>query len=987
MLALDNKHLALPSTSRLLTWASALLCVLVLSACGGSGGAGSTTPTPQLTGKTAFVSADRGGSGGLLPEVVAFETRSANDAKVNGTSRTIVQGDIYRVLDAGRYLLNLNPTRGLQIIDLSDPASPAIVGRVAMSGSPVEMYSVGSRAYILMDNWSEYKPLIKDGQTVLDPYHGAVVVTVDISQRQAPKILETTRIGNFFVASRLSSMMVNGQNKSALYVAAQNYLANSPDVILKSFTITSEGRLQAVSSINLGGYARTLQTSGDYLMVAKYHYSNTTSYSEVSVIDIASPEGVMVQGGSVRVAGLVQQKNNMHIQDKMMRVVSGASWSNNASLNSNHVESFSIADIKKPIPIDHKQFGAGQQLFATHFMADRAFFVTYLRQDPFHAFSITADGLLKEENEFIVSGWNDFFVPAYDNTRLVGVGHNDENNRRSLAISLYDVTHLTNKQPLITRAELDLSHSWSEANWDDRAFTVLENATDVMAADGKTRETGLVLLPFTAWDAKSSAYQSGVQIFSFSANTVTKRGVMQQDSQVTRSVVSNTATALNLSNTELSLFGLSNLQTPNLKSRLELVANYSQFLSINNGASTVGVRYKVSDYSWWGSQSNAKREDTVELFTMGSGVNADTQTPLARLKVPEASKLYEVDGRLVVIATQYQNEANQTTVLVYDLSNPASPQLLSQFVSDKIMTTNFYTIMDKRICIWGRCGGLSTEVKVLGKNLIFVGQTNETLNSTATSLPRFSRTYAFQVLSLADPRKPVLQDTLKMNKEEEAVGLVKQDQQLWVSYKKAQGDTNGNGEMLAKYFIKPLTVGSAGQPSLGKEINVPGELMAVQGDQLFCLEYNWIAKVQEPSLHHLILQNDIAYLQATYDLKGQAPSKLALQGSQIYLGSYDELQGQYHVLVLQLNGKVFSQLARIMIGEYIDLNTALGNKLILNNGYGFLVYDLSNPKQPQPQAYFAANTWSSQSVFYNNQLFLAAGTYGIYQFGLDVKNL
>ena len=33
-----------------------------------------------------------------------------------------------------------------------------------------------------------------------------------------------------------------------------------------------------------------------------------------------------------------------------------------------------------------------------------------------------------EHNEFIVSGWNDFLRPTLDNTRLLGIGHNDDNN-------------------------------------------------------------------------------------------------------------------------------------------------------------------------------------------------------------------------------------------------------------------------------------------------------------------------------------------------------------------------------------------------------------------------------------------------------------------------------------------------------------------------------------------------------------------------------
>ena len=54
-------------------------------------------------------------------------------------------------------------------------------------------------------------------------------------------------------------------------------------------------------------------------MVANYRYNNNDAYSEVNVIDIASADGVMVQGTSVRVTGVVQQKHNMHIDKREKR--------------------------------------------------------------------------------------------------------------------------------------------------------------------------------------------------------------------------------------------------------------------------------------------------------------------------------------------------------------------------------------------------------------------------------------------------------------------------------------------------------------------------------------------------------------------------------------------------------------------------------------------------------------------------------------------
>src|SRR5690606_1180286 len=94
----------------------------------------------------------------------------------------------------------------------------------------------------------------------------------------------------------------------------------------------------------------------------------------------------------------------------------------------------------------------------------------------------------------------------------------------NLAASLWEIEDLENPQPLIARATVTDSYGWSEAQWDDRAFTVLENAVSVQQGD--VTETGLVLLPYSGYDPNTGTYGTGVQLFTFSRDTLTKRGVL-----------------------------------------------------------------------------------------------------------------------------------------------------------------------------------------------------------------------------------------------------------------------------------------------------------------------------------------------------------------------------------------------------------------------------------------------------------------------------
>ena len=177
------------------------------------------------------------------------------------------------------------------------------------------------------------------------------------------------------------------------------------------------------------------------------------------------------------------------------------------------MQTFDASSIHNLAPIDHARFGDNESLFATLFLGNKAFFVTYLRVDPFHAFRVDDDGTITEMAEFVVSGWNDFFRAVQNEERLVGIGINDENGRQ-VAVILYDITDLSNPEPLIARAEVEVKSSWSEANWDHRAFSVLEDAVQVGGPNGEA-ETGLVFLPFTAFGHADSRYSAAVQIFTF----------------------------------------------------------------------------------------------------------------------------------------------------------------------------------------------------------------------------------------------------------------------------------------------------------------------------------------------------------------------------------------------------------------------------------------------------------------------------------------
>ncbi len=659
------------------------VAALALAACGDNNNPGLPPINPganetPVRGQTDFVAAD-GRSGEQTQENDRAEEDDFNAAPpaagAPDEERTAEQGDIYRMIAGTNLLLNLNAYRGLQIINLADPSNPQIIGRVQVSGTPVEMYQVGDRVYILLNDWYHYGWGSQHEQALPERHHGGGVVVVDIANTSAPKVTGTADVTGWITTSRLT----RGNGQEALYVVANQYNGGG-ETFVSSFSVSGQGKLEAKSTLQLGGYVQDIQATGDRLMVARHDWNNQASQgrSELAMVDISSPDGTMVEGASILLKGMIKTKFNMDLHQDILRVVSGNSWGNTA--NTNHVETYDFSDINAPTPIDHKTFGDNEDLYATLFMGEKAFFVTYRRVDPFHAFEITEQGLITEKSEFIVSGWNDYFQAVAAQTRLIGIGKNDVGQngelRNTMAVSLYDVTDLTNPNPLITRAELTLNQSWSEAQWDDRAFSVLEKGTDVLAPNG-TRETGLVLLPFSGWNETEQRYISAVQIFTFSNNTLTLRATMDHGSPVRRSFVADIAdkTTANLSEAELSLFNTANPSQPQELGRLDLAPDYADFKVYGqHGARQLN---RDSSYSWWGNRSATQRQDSVQIVPLSGDVDADA--PVAEIDIPSGAQTFKVGELLVALTTSYsydqatQKETYTTDLEAWDLTHPTQP--------------------------------------------------------------------------------------------------------------------------------------------------------------------------------------------------------------------------------------------------------------------------------------------------------------------------
>ena len=693
---------------------------------------------PEL-GESDFVSATKQ-SGQLIEDYSNYNgdngstnSNSDNNAPERGSSdASIEEADIYKMY-GNDILLNLNSFRGLQIIDLSNVEKPEILSSIQVSGEPVELYIKDQVAYILISGFTTY--YYEASKFAPSQFVGSLVMTVDISDLSNPVILSKLQVDGTINTSRI----VTKDESITLYVVSNRYnyywdepsrnaadeppSSNSPSTFITSYNITNPQSISEITSLRMEGTSdsRVVHATTEAIVIPFGEYNRDDGqWTRLAYIDISEATDELKIDLEFTVQGRVQNKFNMDLHNNVLRVVSHVRnrWFDNNSIEEesdlNHLYTFDVNEPGSAIAsrlLDEKSFGGQEDLFATIFVDNKAFFVTYFRTDPFHAFEIKDDGSIIEHNEFFISGWNNFFKVIENKQRLMGVGINDDNGR-NLAVSLYDISHLSpeaneepetdindlscGRWPCLDREQMDSDWSDSEAQWDERAFTVLENVVNVSGTSGE--ETGLILLPFSGWnydcdfseDGCKDYYQTGVQVFTFNSENITKRGILNHNSEVKRSFLAADHIA-SLSNKTLSLFDFSDINNPSHVSSLDLAAFVSDFFVFGD----YGVRInKINTNSNYNSRSNCEQtEALLQVINLDDGELVEGINEI-ELKCEARGEFIKSENLLVNVFSKRVNGSSEEQITIYDFSNPELPVVKSIISTDKNLTPNYDNYYD-----------------------------------------------------------------------------------------------------------------------------------------------------------------------------------------------------------------------------------------------------------------------------------------------------
>jgi hypothetical protein len=487
----------------------------------------------------------RNGSGAAFPGIAM--NRDFTAAGDPPESVVPEEADIWKT--DGTTVYFFNQFRGLQVLDVSDPADPRLTASLRLPAVGEDLYLLpGSgpvRHLVLLTERSS-----KNGSmtriNLVKVADGKVEIThfKDVPGQRSDSRMAGNRL--ILATTEWSSGAVEGDT-----ITVEQYSST-----LSQWEILPDQVPQSEGEFAIEGDYPIISAGADWLAVAVTP-PGQWSYSEVTVFGLAPSGLVRLTPAPIRTAGVVADKFKLQWRGNILTTISEKNrrqwdWSPVTIL-----ETFRVwgAGVIHPMVIEGRlgrlELAAGESLYATRFAGDKAYVVTFLQTDPLWVVDLSDPKNPRVAGHLEVPGWSSYLEPLGD--LLLSIGW--ESN--TVAASLFDVSDPA-APALVRRLNLGTPGSYSEAAWDEQALRVLPDA-------------GLVMIPLTTYEPKTGQSTSSVQLLDLdlSGRDLTLRGAISHEFDARRSDLIGKA-VVSISQRVMVAADVANRDAPSILSEVSL---------------------------------------------------------------------------------------------------------------------------------------------------------------------------------------------------------------------------------------------------------------------------------------------------------------------------------------------------------------------------------------------------------------------------------
>jgi hypothetical protein len=314
------------------------------------------------------------------------------------------------------------------LFNVEDPARPAEISRVTLDGRLISSRRIENRLYLV----TRYTPAVPE----YDPY-----AADPETQARNEAVLASVTLSDL-----LPRMAVDGADSGPLVTPERSFLPPReeealPEPGMITVTALNLDRPSDRSTQSVAGAAETLYVSRESLYVATTrnpYIAPVEPWAEDAVPDEFPPpkteihkfsltEAGPVYAGSGEVVGNLgwgtgKRPFRMSESDGILRVATslGDTWTGTARTRLNLLREGEGGTLEETAYVDH--IGKpGERLYASRFVGDRGFLVTFRVTDPLYVFDLSDPANPRAVGELEIEGYSDYLHPIGENL-LLGIG-------------------------------------------------------------------------------------------------------------------------------------------------------------------------------------------------------------------------------------------------------------------------------------------------------------------------------------------------------------------------------------------------------------------------------------------------------------------------------------------------------------------------------------------------------------------------------------
>lgn len=428
-----------------------------------------------------------------LSSLVASSTNAtvvADKVGSTSTSKTpeITEADIWKTDGSTVYFFN--QLRGLQVLDLADPANPKLM-------SSLRMPAIGQDLYVLPEQTEGERLVVLLTQNYTDSATTDVVV-VKVANRSAQEISRSTLPGSLSDSRMLGNRLyVVTTDWTMPYdpIKADETTPAKSNTNLCEFDILADGSQKTGASHPLPNQSSgsLIAAGNDWLAVATSAWNNWTT-SQITLFKLDENGASLLTPKPIPTTGRIEDKFKITVQNNVLSAVS-VLWKQSTTATEwrstpvCQLENFDLSGQK----LGHLEIISGEQLYATRFTAGKLYAVTFRRVDPLWVIDLSDSSNPKISGHVEVPGYSTYLEPMGENGEfLFTIGWDSS----QVVASLFDVSD-PSIPALKSRVPIDEGNwGYSEALYNEKALKVLP-------------EDGLALVPFTSGGFPIAVFAAG----------------------------------------------------------------------------------------------------------------------------------------------------------------------------------------------------------------------------------------------------------------------------------------------------------------------------------------------------------------------------------------------------------------------------------------------------------------------------------------------